>query len=88
MYNLISYIYVIVAVLMIKTDFINRQIELMKLANEQEKVKAELEKEKEKKEQEEKENKPEKKEKKKEKKEKDEGEIDGTVNPSTIQEGK
>lgn len=88
MYNLISYIYVIVAVLMIKTDFINRQIELMKLANEQEKVKAELEKEKEKKDQEEKENKPEKKEKKKEKKEKDEGEIDGTVNPSTIQEGK
>lgn len=92
MYNLISYIYVIVAVLMIKTDFINRQIELMKLANEQEKVKAELEKEKEKekKDKEEKENKPEKKEKKKEKKEKekDEGQIDGTVNPSTIQESK
>lgn len=90
MYNLISYIYVIVAVLMIKTDFINRQIELMKLANEQEKVKAELEKEKEKKDKEEKENKPEKKEKKKEKKEKeqDEGPIDGTVNPSTIQESK
>ena len=90
MYNLISYIYVIVAVLMIKTDFINRQIELMKLANEQEKVKAELEKEKEKKDQEEKENKPEKKEKKKGKKEKekDEGQIDGTVNPSTIQVSK
>ena len=90
MYNLISYIYVIVAVLMIKTDFINRQIELMKLETEQEKVKAELEKEKEKKDQEEKENKPEKKEKKKGKKEKekDEGQIDGTVNPSTIQESK
>lgn len=88
MYNLISYIYVIVAVLMIKTDFINRQAELMKLASEQEKVKAELEKEKEKKDQEEKENKPEKKEKKKEKKENDEEPIDGTVNPSTIQENK
>ena len=88
MYNLISYIYVIVAVLMIKTDFINRQAELMKLASEQEKVKAELEKEKVKKDQEEKENKPEKKEKKKEKKENDEEPIDGTVNPSTIQENK
>ena len=42
MYSTISYIYVIVAILMIKTDFINRQMELMKLAKEQEKVKEEL----------------------------------------------
>ena len=44
MYNTISYIYVIVAILMIKTDFIQRQIELMKLAEEQEKVREEIRK--------------------------------------------
>ena len=44
MYNAISYIYVVVAVLMIKTDFLNRQIELMKLAQEQMKIKEEMEK--------------------------------------------
>lgn len=44
MYSTISYIYVIVAILMIKTDFINRQMELMKLAEEQEKVKEEMRK--------------------------------------------
>lgn len=42
MYNTISYIYVIVAILMIKTDFINRQVELMKLAQEQMKIKEEM----------------------------------------------
>lgn len=47
MYSTISYIYVIVAVLMIKTDFINRQMELMKLAEEQEKVREELRKQEE-----------------------------------------
>ena len=50
MYNIISYIYVVVAILMIKTDFINRQIELMKLAKEQEKIKREMEEQKEEKE--------------------------------------
>ncbi len=54
MYNTIAYIYVIVAILMIKTDFINRQAELIKLAQEQMKVKEELEKQKEEKEKEEK----------------------------------
>ena len=54
MYNTISYIYVIVAILMIKTDFINRQVELIKLAQEQEKIKEELKKQEENKEQEEK----------------------------------
>lgn len=44
MYSTISYIYVIVAILMIKTDFINRQMELMKIAEEQEKVKEEMRK--------------------------------------------
>lgn len=44
MYSTISYIYVIVGILMIKTDFINRQMELMKIAEEQEKVKEEMRK--------------------------------------------
>lgn len=44
MYSTISYIYVIVAILMIKTDFINRQIELMKITEEQEKIKEEMRK--------------------------------------------
>lgn len=42
MYSTISYIYVIVAILMIKTDFIQRQMELIKLAQEQEKVREEI----------------------------------------------
>lgn len=42
MYSTISYIYVIVAILMIKTDFLNRQVELMKLAQEQMKIKEEM----------------------------------------------
>ena len=57
MYYTIAYIYVIVAVLMIKTDFINRQAELIKIAQEQMKIKEELE------EQEEKENNKEEKQK-------------------------
>ena len=43
MYTTISYIYVIVSILIIKTDLINRQMELMKIIEEQEKVKKELE---------------------------------------------
>lgn len=46
MYTTISYIYVIVAILMIKTDIINTQIELAKIVKEQEKVRQELEEEK------------------------------------------
>ena len=42
MYSTISYIYVIVAILMIKTDFIQRQMELIKLAQEQEKIREEM----------------------------------------------
>ena len=42
MYSIISYIYVIVAVLMIKTDFTNRQTELIRLAEEQKRVKEQM----------------------------------------------
>jgi len=88
MYSTISYIYVIVAILMIKTDFINTQLELIKLAEEQQKVREELQKQKEekenKKEEEEKEPKDNKDKKKKQKE--DDGELEGVVNPSIIQE--
>ena len=89
MYTTISYIYVIVAILMIKTDFINRQLELIKIAQEQEKVREELEKqreEKEKKKEEENKDKEQKENKEKKKKQKNDGELDGGVNPSVIQE--
>ena len=91
MYNTISYIYIIVAVLMIKTDFINRQLELMKLAEEQEKIREEMrkkkeEEEKEKQEKEKQEKKPEGKKDKERKKKEDDGEIEGGVNPSVIKE--
>ena len=43
MYNAIACIYVVATVLMIKTDFVNRQMELIKLAQEQMKIKAEME---------------------------------------------
>lgn len=42
MYTTISYIYMIVAILMIKADFINKQAELMKIIEEQEKVRQEI----------------------------------------------
>lgn len=77
MYTTISYIYIIVAILMIKTDLVNRQIEVMKIQEEQERVKAELEqqKEQEKQGEEQQENKETKKEEpKEEKKEKNLGE--------------
>ena len=70
MYSTISYIYVIVAILMIKTDFINRQMELIKLAEERKKVKEELkqqEKQENKKPEEENKEKKEKKDKKEDK---------------------
>ena len=52
MYTTISYIYMIVAILMIKTDLINRQAELMRIIEEQEKVKKEIEEQNRKKEEE------------------------------------
>ncbi len=42
MYTTISYIYMIVAILMIKTDIITRQMELIKIQAEQEKVREEI----------------------------------------------
>lgn len=89
MYTTISYIYVIVAILIIKTDLINRQIELMKIVEEQEKVKRELEEreriEKEKREREEHKennsNKDKPKEKKKEKNKEDNGIDDSGLAP-------
>lgn len=42
MYTTISYIYVIVAIFIIKSDFIDKQAELMKIIEEQEKVRQEL----------------------------------------------
>ena len=88
MYTTISYIYVIVAILMIKTDFINRQLELIKIAQEQEKVRQELQKQKEEKEKKKEEENKEQKENKsrKKKQQEDEGELEGGVNPSVIQE--
>ena len=72
MYATISYIYIIIAILMIKTDLINRQIELQKIYEEQEKVKKELEEQRQKEEEEKKqENKEPKEEKKPEEKKKD-----------------
>lgn len=89
MYTTISYIYVIVAILMIKTDFINTQLELIKLAEEQEKVREELEKQKEEKKKEEDKNKekePKENNEKKKKQKEDDGDLEGGVNPSVIQE--
>ena len=79
MYYTISYIYVVVAILMIKTDFINRQMELMKIIQEQEKIKNETE-EKQEDEEEEKKN-DEEKEKKKDKNEEEEPKDLGTDTP-------
>jgi len=91
MYNTISYIYVVVAILMIRTDFINRQMELIKIAEEQEKIKEELKQQKEK--EKEKDNnkdkepqKPKKDKEKKENKKEDDGELENGVNPSVIEE--
>lgn len=89
MYTTISYIYVIVAILIIKTDLINRQMELMKIVEEQEKVKKEIEeqerrKKEEKEKEEHKENKDDgekPKQKKKDKDKKDNGIEDSGLAP-------
>lgn len=86
MYTTISYIYMIVAILIIKTDLINRQMELMKIVEEQEKVRKEIEEREEKKEKEKnkepKDSKePEEKQKKKKEKEKEDGVGDNGLAP-------
>lgn len=85
MYTTISYIYVIVAILMIRTDFINKQVELMKILEEQERVRQQMkwQEEQKKKEEEKNENKdnkdnndePKEEKKKSKKKEKDENSL-------------
>lgn len=82
MYMAITSIYVITAVLMIKSDVIKRQMELSKIISEQEKVKQELErKEQEKREEEEKERvRKEDEKKRKEEKQKKEKENKGENN--------
>ena len=85
MYSTISYIYVIVAILMIKTDFIQRQMELIKLAQEQEKVREEMkqkeEAEKEKQKEENKKPEEDKKENKEEKASKKKKKSEGEETP-------
>lgn len=93
MYSTISYIYVIVAILMIKTDFIQRQMELIKLAQEQEKVREEMkrkeEEEKEKKKDENKKPEENKKPKENKQKKKNEGEEEaGASAPACKELGK
>ncbi len=74
-YNAIAYIYIITAILTIKSDLIKEQIQLQKIKEEQKKVKEEREQEKEEEQKEEKEKKkPEEKEKRKTKEEKNDGE--------------
>ena len=81
MYTTISYIYMIVAILMIKADLINRQAELMKIVEEQEKVKQEIEEQERKKEEEKKKEPKDTKEpeEKKEEKKEDKKQKDGNV---------
>lgn len=95
MYTTISYIYVIVAILMIKADFINKQAELMKIIEEQQKVRQEMiQKEEQRKQEEEKkenkDNKDEKgqteEEKKKTKKKQEKGLSDDGLAPQGLSE--
>lgn len=78
MYNAISYIYVIVAIFIIKSDFINRQMELIKLQEEQEKIKDEIKKDEENKDEKEKDKeKQNEKKPKKDKKNKEDNNLEG-----------
>lgn len=74
MYNAIAYIYVVTAILMIRSEMIKQELELMQLEEEQKRVREELkrqeEEEKQKEEQRRREREKEKKEKEKEKQEK------------------
>lgn len=91
MYTTVSYIYVIVAILIIKTDFMNKQAELMKIIEEQEKVRQEIkqkEEEERKKEEEKKKDDNEPKEEKKRGKKKEEKPLgDDGLAPQNLNEG-
>ena len=78
MYTAISYIYMVAAILIIKSDYIKRQMELDKLKLEQEKVRAELDRHKE----EDRKEEEKRKEEKKEQKEKESDEEAGKQNDS------
>ena len=78
MYTAISYIYMVAAILIIKSDYIKRQMELDKLKSEQEKVRAELDRQKE----EDRKEEEKRKEEKKEQKEKESDEEAGKQNDS------
>lgn len=87
MYTAIACIYVITAILMIKTDLIKKQMELSKIIKEQEKVRQELErKEQERREQEEKER-VRKKDEEERKKQKDKSKKDGKDNNKKENQG-
>ncbi|MBR6033173.1 MAG: DUF1189 family protein [Clostridia bacterium] len=77
MYNAIAYIYLVTAILMIRSEMIKQELELAKLAEEQKKVREEIDEQTEK--PEEKQEKPEKEEKEKEKKNDQENGADGEV---------
>lgn len=86
MYNGIGYIYVVTAILMIKTDLIKQQIEIAKLEEEQKKIREELERQEEEEKQKEEQKKREQEEgkKKKDKKEKKEKEPNAPEGSSAI----
>lgn len=90
MYTTVSYIYVIVAILIIKTDFMNKQAELMKIIEEQEKVRQEIkekEEEERKKEEEKKKEDNEPKEEKKRGKKEEKPLGDDGLAPQNLNEG-
>ena len=92
MYTTISYIYVIVAIFMIKSDFIDKQAELMKIIEEQEKVRREIilqeeqKKEEEKKENQDNKDKEDKKEEEKKQKKKENPGLDDGLAPQGVEE--
>lgn len=75
MYTAISYIYIITAIFMIKSDYIKRKIELQKIQSQQAKIKMEIESKKQKEEDEDSDQKNE--EEKKEQREKERKSDDG-----------
>lgn len=79
MYIAVSYIYIITAILMIKSDLIKRGQDLAKIIEEEQKVKEELEKQKEEQKEEEKKRKSEDKEENEQNKEKQEEKEDDNV---------
>lgn len=80
MYTTISYIYVAVAILMIKTEIINQRIQLIRIKQMQEKVAKEAEENTKEKEKEDKKEEPKKDEKEEEEKESSQGKEPGCSN--------